>query len=86
MNAKEHLAPPCPQCGKPDSARMCRSEWGHTRMCCSDECGIAYRDSAERCRVEIDECETIIRCANMRKHAWEERLAELREKRVTDAR
>ena len=32
-------APSCPNCGKPDSARMGSTEWGHGYSCCSDRCG-----------------------------------------------
>jgi ribosomal protein L37AE/L43A len=32
-------APPCPNCGKPDSARMGSTEWRHNYSCCSDRCG-----------------------------------------------
>lgn len=32
-------ARPCPNCGKPDSARMGSTAWGHEYSCCSDRCG-----------------------------------------------
>lgn len=48
MNPAHRVADPCPQCGKPDSARIGSSAWGHSYSCCSDECGIAFRDSPER--------------------------------------
>ena len=35
---------PCPNCGKPDAARMKSTEWGHDYMCCSHKCGFEFAD------------------------------------------
>lgn len=43
----------CPMCGKPSSARMGNSSWGHSEPCCSEACGKAYRDSEQRARAEV---------------------------------
>lgn len=34
-----YIAPPCPNCGKPDAGRMSSTEWGHNHACCSHACG-----------------------------------------------
>jgi len=30
----------CPSCGKTEGAYMGSSSWGHSIVCCSDECGL----------------------------------------------
>ena len=43
------MADNCPNCGKKDSARTGNShEWGHSLMCCSDECGVAAGKKIEK--------------------------------------
>lgn len=48
------LAEDCPQCGQKDSdgawkgARMSSTSWDHSFSCCSEACGIAYRDNPKR--------------------------------------
>lgn len=46
-------APPCPQCGKPDAARVGSTAWGHDHYCCSNACGFAFADSVERWDREV---------------------------------
>lgn len=59
----------CPMCGKPDSARQGDSRWGHDEMCCSDECGKAYGDSAQRAHREIEkQRQIIVRARETLKH------------------
>ncbi len=48
MEANHCKAPPCPMCGKPDSARSGNLGWGHSALCCSNECGVAYASSRKR--------------------------------------
>ncbi len=49
-----YMAEPCPQCGQEDvegkwlGARMGATAWGHSFSCCSEKCGLAYRDSRKR--------------------------------------
>jgi tRNA(Ile2) C34 agmatinyltransferase TiaS len=35
----EREKPPCPNCGKPNSATMSSTSWMHNYACCSDRCG-----------------------------------------------
>lgn len=53
-SGQRHEAAPCPNCGRPDSARMVGGRWGHNHMCCSDECGLAFANSSKRCQIELD--------------------------------
>ena len=50
----EYVAPPCPMCGKEDAARMGSTSWGHDTACCSNECGMAYRDSVQRYENDLE--------------------------------
>jgi hypothetical protein len=53
------LAADCPNCGEknaPDAwkgARHGSTAWGHDFSCCSDKCGIEFRDSPKRWRIEL---------------------------------
>jgi hypothetical protein len=53
MNPVHQIADPCPNCGKPDAARMGSSAWLHSYSCCSELCGRAFYESAEHIRREI---------------------------------
>lgn len=70
--------PPCPQCGKPEGAFMGSSDWGHTFSCCSDACGIAYRDSPNRWQLELEAAEFQLALAQQGVDRCRRRLAELR--------
>ena len=48
-----YVAPPCPQCGKDDAARMGSTEWGHGHYCCSKECGLAFRSNPKRFELDL---------------------------------
>jgi hypothetical protein len=52
-----YVALPCPMCGKPDSARMGNTQWGHTWSCCSDTCGRAFEVSSQRWAKELEVAE-----------------------------
>lgn len=70
---------PCPMCGKPDSARMGSTTWGHGEMCCSDECGRAFLTSTQRCELELSRARARVTAALQEMHMWQEAL-ELRRK------
>lgn len=44
---------PCPNCGTGE-AYMSSSVWGHDHSCCSDACGMAFRDSSRRWKLEVE--------------------------------
>lgn len=44
---REIVANDCPNCGKPDSARMGSSSWGHDFLCCDDKCGLELKKKLE---------------------------------------
>lgn len=77
MKPHTFIADSCPMCGKPDSARQCDSRWGHHEMCCSDECGEAYGDSAQRARREIEKQEAIIAHARKTRMRWRRALRDV---------
>ena len=64
-----YLAEDCPQCGQKDEinkwrgARMGSSSWGHDFSCCSNKCGIAFRDNPKRIEMEIQAEVFKINCA-----------------------
>lgn len=57
------MAPDCPVCGQKDEewkwlgARMGSTAWGHNYSCCSDACGIAFKDSSARYQMELQSVE-----------------------------
>lgn len=70
MSAEYPKAEPCPNCAKPDSARSSSTRWGHDYMCCSEECGLAFRDSSKRCHLELDKLYRIQADAHRRVEEW----------------
>jgi len=52
MHKPEIVHPKCPMCGK-NSATRGDSAWGHTTLCCSDECGRTYAGSRQQAHREI---------------------------------
>lgn len=66
MHREQWVARPCPMCGKPDSARMGNSRWGHNDSCCSDACGFAYADSEQRAKREVERAELELAVATQR--------------------
>ena len=75
MNRPRQPTGPCPQCGKPDGQRYGNSEWAHGYMCCSTDCGVAFRDSRERCGAEIQRLRQEIAYMQSELKVWRERLA-----------
>lgn len=73
-----YIAPPCPQCGLPDGARLGKSEWGHLEACCSDACGLAFRNSEQRCLLEIERAEDRRAAAQHQINDWQRQLAKAR--------
>jgi hypothetical protein len=43
----------CPNCGKPNSARIGSTSWGHDYMCCSEACGIRLGKRIENGMVNL---------------------------------
>lgn len=54
MKDQYWMAEDCPQCGEKDEewkwkgARTGSTDWGHKYSCCSEKCGLAYRDNPKR--------------------------------------
>ncbi len=71
--------PPCPMCDKGD-AFMGKTVWGHDAYCCSDECGIAYRDSVKRREKELEIAKIRASGARMEVARAELRLEEARQR------
>lgn len=59
MRHPYYLVEDCPECGEKDEinkwkgARMGSSSWGHNYSCCSERCGLAFRDNPKRIDREI---------------------------------
>lgn len=59
---------PCAQCGK--SGTHGSTAWGHNAYCCSNECGMAYRDSSKRARTEAEAAQTRVEHAKADYDHW----------------
>lgn len=66
--------PPCPECGKPESATMGSNTWGHEFHCCSDECGLAFASNLKRYEVERDRAKARVVAAQAVLDEWERLL------------
>ena len=62
---------PCAMCGAPERGVMGSSKWGHEAMCCSDACGIAYRDSPQRAAVELERIEYELQFLRQQRRYWQ---------------
>lgn len=86
MHVKQYsMAPDCPVCGLKDregewlGARMSSSRWGHSFPCCSDKCGMAFKESSARYAAELQAVEYQI-------SGLKQRASELRSKLLTAQR
>lgn len=49
--------PPCPMCGRHEGGFMVDSRWGHDFPCCSEACGLAFKDAPTRWERELRRAE-----------------------------
>jgi hypothetical protein len=80
MKHQYWLAEDCPNCGERDSldawkgARMGSTRWEHGYSCCSEKCGMEYRDSPKRWRRELAAVDGQIASLKSRRREIEKRL------------
>ncbi len=72
---QKYVAPPCPNCGKEDGARMGSTVWGHNYSCCSDKCGLEYRTSPKRYQIELAWARARVKAEQERVTEWERLLS-----------
>lgn len=75
-SAMTYEPPPCPHCQKDRGASMKSTAWGHHYYCCSDACGMAFRDSPELARRQLAAAEYGLARATETRDHWAARLAE----------
>ena len=47
-NHNTYSSGPCPNCDKDGGAIKGTSTWGHSFLCCSDECGLEIKEKLEK--------------------------------------